>query len=394
MSQLAKRLSYFAGGVVVFSAVTVVLASSVTYKPWGVPDSRRAEYEAKVAAMRQRTEIQKNLTDAAQPIASFDKTTHDFGRIDPHTTHSHAFKLSNTGTDPLSVGLQQTSCKCTIGDLAQSLLLPGESTEIKLTWNTGYKADSYEQTATLTTNDPVNKTIVLTVKGNVRTELSMPEEAPFMKGEIGQPASSSIVLYSQIWDDFAVEGVDCDLEGLEWVAEPVSLSDPLLADREPTSAWSIRFECTPSNSGSYSAEAKVTIRPSTGGEAVERVVKLSGKTSASIGFHSPEMHMHNGLDIGTLTSDKRHEIAVAVLVRNDKSRNIDVLDVRPKELEVSVSKTPREGVHRLIIAIPKDCPTVAFNRDDHHGYVQVGDPDDKDFENWFPLYGAVVRIED
>ena len=57
MSLLARRLSYFGAFVIVFAVLTSALALSVTYKPWGVPDSRRAEYEEKVALLKQRQEL-------------------------------------------------------------------------------------------------------------------------------------------------------------------------------------------------------------------------------------------------------------------------------------------------------------------------------------------------
>lgn len=394
MSVLAKRLCWIGFGVIVFGVVTTILAQSVSYKPWGVPDALREEYEARVSQIKRGNQMLSDTKNGESAVAEFPETSHDFGVIDPHTTASHSFLVRNTGDGPLSVQVRETSCKCTVGELGNSLVMPGKETSITLTWNTGYKAEQYTQTATIRTNDPSQKTVTLSVKGTVRADLIVPEEVELPKTDRGEVASASFPVYSQLWDDFEVLDVDFDSEGFEWFAEPLDLSDSLLADLEPKSAWKVTVRATMLKS-ELKGVARVRIAPDTGEQPLEREISIFGKARSPIAFYHPEISAQ-GLDIGTLTSEpKDQEIHLSVRVRGAyKDREMAVLDVSPEQLEARIKKLDGEGVYRLTISIPANCPFVTFNRESHHGYVQVGDPADESLQNWFPLYGAVVSVSD
>ena len=94
-----------------------------------------------------------------------------------------------------------------------------------------------------------------------------------------------------------------------------------------------------------------------------------------------------------VSSDKDHEYHLVTRVRGDIGRHVEVLDVEPKHVQARLKATKTEGTYRLTIKIPKGCPSLQFNADQKHGYVQVGDPTNKSFSNWFPLMGAVVNEE-
>ena len=80
--------------------------------------------------------------------------------------------------------------------------------------------------------------------------------------------------------------------------------------------------------------------------------------------------------------------------RSYNRSEIEVLDVQPPELKASLAAQSKEGNYRLTLTIPADCPMVVFNIPEQHGYVEVGDPNDRQFKNWFPIHGAVVPQQD
>ena len=84
--------------------------------------------------------------------------------------------------------------------------------------------------------------------------------------------------------------------------------------------------------------------------------------------------------------------ASGVMPKPFESRSIDVLDIQPAELQATLTPMSTAGSYQLTITVPADCPRVIFNTDHKRGYVQVGDPQDKDYSNWFPLIGAVVTL--
>lgn len=393
MSIFAKRLVWFLTGLFTFATVTASLALTVTYKPFGVPDSRRAEYEEKVAELKQRRKLIRELAEQARPKAVVDHDVFDFGMINPHETKSHTFQIRNEGSDPLAVELVDTSCKCTVGKLANSVLAPGESTDVTLTWNAGYKAEEYVQTATLSTNDPLKKSILLTVKGEVKAKFIAPEQIAFNKTDPGKLTKSSFVVFSQMWDDFVIKDVRCDREDFDWHAEPISNNDTALADRDPSSAWRLNLFTSAHSFEDYAGDLTLVVQPEDGSETLEHKISFTGKVRSPINFYSPDIHKESGLDIGVVESDQDRFFHLVARVRGDVTRHVEVLDVEPKELSASLEPMKAEGSYRLTITVPKGCPTLQFNAEQKHGYVQVGDPTNTKFSNWFPLKGAVVNVE-
>ena len=393
VKSLPKVLFSSLAGMIVFGAISAILVLTVTYLPYGVPESRREEYEDKIAEIKEHQELLRNADDTQSSVAIVEQTKFDFGMVDPHTTLSHSFRITNNGDLPLALEVQKTSCKCTVGDLATNLVPPGESTDVTMTWNTGYQAESYEQTATVATNDPLQKTIELTVKGIVRAKLISPPKVVFGATDPGKPAETSFVTFSQLWGDYEITDVKSDLVGFSWSAEPVAPDDVSLIDKEAKSAWRVNLVSVGNRRGSFSGNLRLTFQPNDGSKPEVRQVDATGKVRAPINFYSPDIHNTEGLDVGTLISDKEHAFHLVVRNRVESERKLDVLDVKPEELEADLEPLSKAGSYRLTIRVPKDCPMVIFNRDSKHGYVQVGDPSDETFSNWFPLRGAVVAAD-
>lgn len=398
--KLKKKMSPFTRNLSMLVAVGTLLFVSgisasaiVRYKPDGVPDNRRAEYEQKIAEIKLKNELLEASTTTSSPSVSIAETSFDFGLLEPHTTASHSFQISNQGQDPLALEVLSTSCKCTTGILVNGLLRTGESTSVNLTWNTGREADHYEQTAVLKTNDPQRPSIELLVKGTVRAEFVAPHEIGFSASDPGSAAKSSFIVYSQLWNRMTVESVTSDLGLFEWNAEPIDVDSPEVKDKNSRSAWRVTVFTTALEYGKYSGTIEITASPGDGNDQVTRSVACSGKVRAPIGFYSPDIHSREGLDLGTMKSGELHQFQVVARVRGDVDRKIEVLDIKPDVLSASLEPMSQKGSYRLTITVPKDCPMVLFNSNHKHGYIQVGDPMDSKFANWFPIMGAVVEIE-
>ncbi|NND98918.1 MAG: DUF1573 domain-containing protein, partial [Pirellulaceae bacterium] len=202
MNRLTKALLGMLAGVFFFGVASIGLTWSVSYKPYGVPDHLRQRYDQTIAELEQQQKQAR--APGAKPRVRVAKTLHDFGMMDPHATAKYAFEVANIGESPLELHVTDSSCKCTIGKLLQPYVAPGETTQVTLTWNTGYQADEYQQTVLLSTNDPNRKTIELSVKGTVRSELVVPGAIAFAKSDLMKETSSEFYVYSQLWDEFVV----------------------------------------------------------------------------------------------------------------------------------------------------------------------------------------------
>ena len=393
MSPSSKRTLLIIGSLAAMITVASGVSLSVQYKPYGVPDGRRAEYERKIADLKDREYLFQNVDKLSEAIAYMPDTTHDFGMMDPHGTASHQFEIHNKGSAPLALKMGTTTCKCTAGKLGSSLLQPGEQTTVELTWNTGYKVDEYEQSAILQTNDPTLPEIEIKVKGEIKGELLSPETITFPQRNVAETTHARFIVCSQVWTNFEVENIECGAEDFTWYAEPLNEHDPRLADKQSAYAVEIHVITTPLEQGRFSGNMELVIRSQDGTKTLKRTVSYSGKTRSPISFYSRNIHRQDGLDIGTLTNNKSYEFHLVVRTNGDTSRNIEVLDVMPKIINASLIPLKTPGTFRLSLKIPQDSPTTIFNMVEKHGYVQVGDPSDKNqFSNWFPIHGAVVEL--
>ncbi|WP_404309973.1 DUF1573 domain-containing protein [Neorhodopirellula lusitana] len=380
-------------GVILFGALAATAAAftlTIEYKPFGVADSQREKWDQ----IQQKIELHNQLlqSDEARPRVMVPITHYDFGMIAPESTASHAFEVRNEGSDPLALEVAGTSCKCTVGELGKKLLGPGEKTEVVMEWNTGQKSEKYKQNAIIRTNDPFAKEIELIVEGTIKAELVGSESASFASTDRGVKSTASVEFYSQLWDDFSILEVTCDLPGFSWEANPMQSTDTVMIDRNASTGQRIILSTVPNKFGQYSADVKVVLLPTDSPDPVERVVKVSGRVRRPINFYSNDIHSSEGLSLGTLTAGKRYEFPVTVRVRGDQEREVKVLDVEPEVLQTTLKPMKDPGSYRLVIIVPEDCPTTIFNMNQKQGFVQVGDPSEEEFSHWFPIHGAVVEI--
>ena len=122
---------------------------------------------------------------------------HDFGAMAPGDKGVHEFVVKNVGTDDLMLELGATTCKCTLGDLKNNRLAPGESTSVQLEWTVKTDRTDFMQSAELRTNDPLKPAIQLIVQGLVIREIEfVPKQIPFGEVLSTQPFEFSTKMYS------------------------------------------------------------------------------------------------------------------------------------------------------------------------------------------------------
>ena len=128
------------------------------------------------------------------PVAKVDKELFDFGTMQRGVTKSHEFVFTNTGTAPLTLEVGRTTCKCTLGEVSEKPLAPGESTPVRLEWVAKSMPGEFRQEATILTNDPRKPTVNLQVIGLI-TETSglTPEE--FLLGRVAADQISTASVY-------------------------------------------------------------------------------------------------------------------------------------------------------------------------------------------------------
>jgi len=108
-----------------------------------------------------------NFAQLLQPKLVLQQTNYDFGDIVQGETVSHIFVLSNSGGDLLSISNVTASCGCTAAAPEKKELAPGESTNLKVSFNSSGRRGKQNKTIRIYSNDPQNPEMLLTIAGNV-----------------------------------------------------------------------------------------------------------------------------------------------------------------------------------------------------------------------------------
>ena len=106
-------------------------------------------------------------------IIQFDKTEYDFGTVTDGAVIETSFALTNTGKSALVITDAKTTCGCTVPTWPKNKpVMPGETTEIKVKFNTSGKGGGRQvKRVTLMTNTAIGRE-VLTVKGIVNKKVN------------------------------------------------------------------------------------------------------------------------------------------------------------------------------------------------------------------------------
>ncbi len=112
--------------------------------------------------------IRRGLPAAAQPVASFDKTTHEFGIILWNQPAMATFKVTNNGNKPLVITKVYTSCGCTVADWTTSPIEPGGTGVVSSTFDA--KALGHFQKSVGIYCNASGEPIYLTLRGEVSAD--------------------------------------------------------------------------------------------------------------------------------------------------------------------------------------------------------------------------------
>ena len=102
-------------------------------------------------------------------LVSFDRTVHDFGRIDTRAgAVSCSFEVTNTGTDTLNIFAVVTTCGCTTVEWTRSDIAPGGKGSINVTYKNDEGPYPFDKTLTVYLSC-MDKPVILHIKGSAFT---------------------------------------------------------------------------------------------------------------------------------------------------------------------------------------------------------------------------------
>ncbi|MCB0517577.1 MAG: DUF1573 domain-containing protein [Lewinellaceae bacterium] len=104
------------------------------------------------------------------PVMTFETTEVDYGEILQGADPLRVFKFKNTGDEPLIISKAKGSCGCTVPSYPKEPILPGESANIEVRYDTN-RIGPFQKTVTLTTNESTPDH-TLKIKGKVNAKPS------------------------------------------------------------------------------------------------------------------------------------------------------------------------------------------------------------------------------
>ena len=124
-------------------AILLVLALSF----FNAAPTEFGKYDSKIAVIKFKTEVV------------------DYGTITQNSDGIRHFMFTNTGDAPLLITKVKTSCGCTVPSYSKAPILPGQTGELEIKYNTK-KIGAFTKTVTVTSNaEGGNK--ILKIKGNI-----------------------------------------------------------------------------------------------------------------------------------------------------------------------------------------------------------------------------------
>lgn len=122
---------------------------------------------------------------AQQPVITFQKTEHDFGKINEGDGRvSTIFEFKNEGMEPLVLSNVRASCGCTTPTWTRTPVEPGETGTITVTYNPNGRPGRFQKTVTITSNAS-NPTVKVYIKGEVLPKQAKPKDEYTVKmGEL------------------------------------------------------------------------------------------------------------------------------------------------------------------------------------------------------------------
>ena len=103
----------------------------------------------------------------AQPRLIVEDAHHDFGTLAPGVAAVHRFQVRNDGAAPLHISQVRASCGCTSTVIGASVLAPGATTEIEVTFHTAGVVGHAQKTVEVMSDDPVSPSLLLTFEAEV-----------------------------------------------------------------------------------------------------------------------------------------------------------------------------------------------------------------------------------
>lgn len=158
---------------------------------------------------------------AQEPVITFDKVHHDFGKISPDKKVSAKYKVTNTGKGFLNITHINPSCGCTSTMLGKWSLGPGESEWLEANFDPRGMKGLTRKSIQVTSNDPKNSVVTLSMEADVIQEIMASSNSLFFL-EVPRNATKKAVVRLASGNGEPVKVAEVKIPGAPYLASSVS----------------------------------------------------------------------------------------------------------------------------------------------------------------------------
>src|SRR6185369_16817943 len=124
-------------------------------------------------AQEEKKQLTNIANDNNQGEFKFKEEEFNFGTIKQGESVTHEFEFTNTGIEPIIISSAQGSCGCTVPVWPKEPITKGQTSTIKVTFNSAGKMGMQDKTVTINSNARQNP-VVIHLKGAVSTPVQQP----------------------------------------------------------------------------------------------------------------------------------------------------------------------------------------------------------------------------
>ena len=295
--------------------------------------------------------------------------THDFGVMGQQSSGEHEWTITNKGEGDLLLSKGPSTCSCTIANLESdkgTTLKPGESTKVKLTWETRTNNGKFEKSASVLTNDPTKPKIDFIIDGTVRPAISL---LPPIEGLVyytipnDHDHPKSFLIHSDDRPDFKItKAISSNPDLIKVETHPVPPEDAKKMEVASGKAYRVDVIVKPGSAlGSFREEVVLTtdhpLKP-------EVKLPVSGKIAGPISSVPERIRLtqvlsKNGADESVILWVRGQEHTKFVIEKSPENLKVDIQPTDDKT--DSTDATAKSARYTLTIKVPPGTPPGAIN---------------------------------
>lgn len=132
-------------------------------------------------------------TASAAPQIKVEQSMYNFGTLVQGKKLDHTFVIKNIGDAPLKINHIRPACGCTAANASVPIMLPGKTSEIKISFNSTNFYGTVTKTIAVETNDPKTPTSTLTLTGTIIEEVAvLPKQLNLGQVRANQPQTITV----------------------------------------------------------------------------------------------------------------------------------------------------------------------------------------------------------